>query len=426
MNKNYTLKITLAMLVAILISIVSFVGVYKGKSLMKDYSLGKDLSQRYVARYTVVEEEKEDNATDGEEENNDEENAENKEEVKEESPEEKNKKFINSKNIIEKRLASMRAEDFEVRLEDDGTIEIEVPTSIDTSILNEIMSKGKIEIKNISSGEVIMDSSAIKSASTSVDSTTYIKPMVLLNVKFTKEAKEKVKSMDGNYTDSEGKTTKATYAITIDGQTLYSDSSTPGAFIESAKNGSLDLVVGSQGSDEDISDSTQIALVRVAQLNNGTLDVEYKIDTMDAVKSNINVKAIILAGIIISGILFVYALIKFKNRAVLPMLSIVGMVAALLLTLRYTNVKITLFSILGIGLITLLNYILVIKSLKGEKSFKTNMLEMIKMIVPCVIVAIVFCCSPYIQVSSLGMTMFWGLIVLGIYNLLITRVLVDK
>ena len=56
MKKNYTLKITLAMLFVVLVSLVSFVGVYKGKNLVKDYSLGKDFSNRKVAIFSVKEE----------------------------------------------------------------------------------------------------------------------------------------------------------------------------------------------------------------------------------------------------------------------------------------------------------------------------------------------------------------------------------
>jgi hypothetical protein len=55
-KKNYTLKITLAMLFVVLVSLVSFVGVYKGKNLVKDYSFGKDFSNRKVAVFSVKEE----------------------------------------------------------------------------------------------------------------------------------------------------------------------------------------------------------------------------------------------------------------------------------------------------------------------------------------------------------------------------------
>ena len=76
MKKNYTLKITLAMLFVVLVSLVSFVGVYKGKNLVKDYSLGKDFKERKVAVFSVKEQTNSENTTDknteSETENNDE------------------------------------------------------------------------------------------------------------------------------------------------------------------------------------------------------------------------------------------------------------------------------------------------------------------------------------------------------------------
>ena len=40
--------------------------------------------------------------------------------------------------------------------------------------------------------------------------------------------------------------------------------------------------------------------------------------------------------------------------------------------------------------------------------------------------AIVFCCAPYLQLATLGMSIFWGIIVMFIYNIVITKVLIDK
>ena len=80
MKKNYTLKLVLAMLIVVLVSLVSFVGVYKGKNLLKDYTLGKDFRQRKVATFSVVEEEStttsEENTTDETTENQTEESTE--------------------------------------------------------------------------------------------------------------------------------------------------------------------------------------------------------------------------------------------------------------------------------------------------------------------------------------------------------------
>ena len=102
------------------------------------------------------------------------------------------------------------------------------------------------------------------------------------------------------------------------------------------------------------------------------------------------------------------------------------MVATILLVLRYTNVRITLFTILGLAIIVIINYIIILRTLNSDKSFKENIVSEFNNLIPCMIVAIVFCCAPYLQLASFGMTIFWGLIIMCIYNALITRIFVEK
>ena len=140
MKKNYTLKITLAMLFVVLVSLVSFVGVYKGKNLVKDYSFGKDFSNRKVAVFSVKEETTTQNNTENSatsDENTTNENTTNENTTNENTTSEnttsenttsenttsentadensntenqendKKKNYENAKNIIERRLASL-------------------------------------------------------------------------------------------------------------------------------------------------------------------------------------------------------------------------------------------------------------------------------------------------------------------------------
>lgn len=153
MKKNYTLKITLAMLFVVLVSLVSFVGVYKGKNLVKDYSFGKDFSNRKVAVFSVKEETTTQNDTENSatsDENTTSENTTNENTADENSNTEnqendKKKNYENAKNIIERRLASLSSNEYDIRLdEDDGTLVIEVPTSMETSYITELVSKGKV------------------------------------------------------------------------------------------------------------------------------------------------------------------------------------------------------------------------------------------------------------------------------------------
>lgn len=453
MKKNYTLKVTLAMLFVVLVSLVSFVGVYKGKNLLKEYSLGKDFSDRKVATFSVKEDTTteettaEEQNTENEETNTEEQNTENEETNAEETNTEeqnteneganseeqkdenvqtdKQKEYKDSKNIIEKRLAAMNSEEYDIRLnESTGNLVIEVPSDLDASYLSEIVSKGNAQILNQSTNETIIETNGFKNASARIDSTSYTKPVVLLSIKFTNDAKKTFKNVNTKYTDSEGKESEATFAFTLNGETLYSD--TAESFANTAKNGSLELVLGQEDDEENLEDDYQSALALVSIINNGEISTDYQLDSVKIVSSNINIKTIIIIVAIIGLIMLVYAIYKVKKKGILPVLSLIGLVATILLVLRYTNVKITLFTILGLAVIVLSNYILILKTLSNDKTFKQNFIEMLNILVPCLIVAVVFCCSPYLQLSTMGMTIFWGIIVMFIYNAIITRILIDK
>lgn len=454
MKKNYTLKIVLAMLFVVLVSLVSFVGVYKGKNLLKEYSLGKDFSDKKVVTFSVKEDATtEEQNTENEEANSEEQNTENgtnetntteqntensteeqnneKEEANSEEQKNENvqtneqKEYKNSKNIIEKRLAAMNSEEYDIRLnERTGNLVIEVPSDMDASYLSEIVSKGKAQILNQSTNETIIETNGFKNASTRIDSTSYAKPVVLLSIKFTNDAKKTFKNVNTKYTDSEGKESEATFAFTLNGETLYSD--TAESFANTAKNGSLELVLGQEDDEENLEADYQSALALVSIINSGEISTDYKLESVKIVSSNINIKTIIIIAAIIGLIMLIYAIYKVKKKGILPVLSLIGLVATILLVLRYTNVKITLFTILGLAVIVLSNYILILKTLSNDKTFKQNFIEMLNILVPCLIVAVVFCCSPYLQLATMGMTIFWGIIVMFIYNAIITRILIDK
>lgn len=455
MKKNYTLKLVLAMLVVVLVSLVSFVGVYKGKNLLKEYSLGKDFSKRKVATFSVKEEQQEEsnseeNTSENSEENKTEENAtensvENQENTTENNSEEqkesnnsenneskvvltqeqKKENYKKAKENISKRLTAMKSEEYDIRLnEDTGNLVIEVPENIDTTYLAQIVTKGKVQIKNTSSSEVIVDGNAFKNASARMDSATYSKPIVVLNMKFTKDAINKISSANTKYTDSNGAEDDATFAVVLDDNTLYSDKAT--SFISSAQKGELDLVMGENDEGKNLEEDYQRALAITAIMKCGEISVEYETESINLIDSDINIKSIVIISIIIGVLMLIFAIYKFKAKGILPVISLVGLVATILLVLRYTNVRITLFTILGLAIIVLINYIIILKTLNSDKSLKENIVSAFNNLIPCMIVAIVFCCAPYLQLASFGMTIFWGLIIMCIYNSLITRIFVEK
>ena len=285
-----------------------------------------------------------------------------------------------------------------------------------------MVSKGKVQITNVSTSEVIVDTNGFKDASATIDKTTFTEPVVRIKIKLTKDAKNALKNASTKTTDNEGNESEVTFRLAIDGTKLYDDTAT--SFIKSAENGVIDLIMGQET--QELEQVYEVALIRVAQIKNGELSSNYEQDSLQIVSSNINTKSIIIISIVIAIIMLAYAIFKFKKKGILSVISLVGLLASILLVLRYTNVKITIFTILGLAVILIANYILILKSLENEKTFKENITEILNVLIPCIIIAIVFCCAPYLQLATLGMTIFWGVIVMFIYNAIITRILLDK
>ena len=455
MKKDYTLKLVLAMLVVVLVSLVSFVGVYRGKNLLKEYSLGKDFSKRKVATFSVVEkddetatqtaENQESEQTESEEdegesqseeqsnENKENQATENNEQKQPLSQKDKEKNYNAAKNNIAKRLTAMKSEEFDIRLnEEDGKLVIEVPESMDTNFISEVVTQGKVEIKNTSTNEVVADGKVFKDASAALRDETFsigmqqvTKKIVVLNMKLTKDGKKKIVEANPKYTDSEGNEANAEFGIVLDGETIYSDDAS--SFIDTVeKSGSFELYMGQNDEGEELEKDYQTALAITAIIKCGESPVQYQMDTMELISSSINIKSIAIIASIIGAVMIVFALYKFKLKDFLSSISLIGLVATILLVLRYTNVKITLFTVLGLAIVTLVNYVIVMRTLNNKKKLSENFMKVMDLIIPCIIVAIVFCCSPYMQLASFGMTMFWGLIVMCLYNIAIVRIFVEK
>ena len=455
MKKDYTLKLVLAMLVVVLVSLVSFVGVYRGKNLLKEYSLGKDFSNRKVATFSVVEkddetatqtaENQESEQTESEEdegesqseeqsnENKENQATENNEQKQPLSQKDKEKNYNAAKNNIAKRLTAMKSEEFDIRLnEEDGKLVIEVPESMDTNFISEVVTQGKVEIKNTSTNEVVADGKVFKDASAALRDETFsigmqqvTKKIVVLNMKLTKDGKKKIVEANPKYTDSEGNEANAEFGIVLDGETIYSDDAS--SFIDTVeKSGSFELYMGQNDEGEELEKDYQTALAITAIIKCGESPVQYQMDTMELISSSINIKSIAIIASIIGAVMIVFALYKFKLKGLLSSISLIGLVATILLVLRYTNVKITLFTVLGLAIVTLVNYVIVMRTLNNKKKLSENFMKVMDLIIPCIIVAIVFCCSPYMQLASFGMTMFWGLIVMCLYNIAIVRIFVEK
>ena len=462
--KGNKLKIVTITLAIILVCLVSFIGVYvqvqnRMENKVKDYSLGMNLKGARVLTLKVSEEAETvvkdaegnviENATDEEIETNGYVKGEepiNKEEVLNEE------NYNKTKRILEERLKKLSVQSYNIKVNtQDGTIVLEVPEDDNTDyIVSNITEVGEFAITDSEdTNNVLMDNNDIKTSKVLYNSTTS-GTTVYLDIEFNKDGTKKLEEISKQYAtigessedaSADENTTEESEAVNneeetqkkitmaIDGSTLISTS-----FDETITNGTIQMSMGSATTDtsklqENIRNVTTITTL----LDTGKLPIEYTVEGNEFITSNITNDTILKIAIIsavILGIALIALIIKYKSLGLLSAISFAGLVAIYLLIIRYTNVVVTLEGICGILLIVILNYILNVNTLKKIQEYddisnaiKDSFIDFLLKIIPVCIISIVFCFIQWISINSFGMIMFWGIAIILIYNMIVTRTL---
>ena len=424
------IKILTIVLLIILVSMIGFFGIYKQNknqmsNVVKDYSYGMNINGARTIKLKL--------------------NDENNEELKTEE------NYNKAKKIIEKRLKSLKVEEYNVALNTKtGEITIEIPENSNTdTVVSNINTVGKFEIIDSETKEVLLDNADIKASSVLYNSSTS-GTTVYLEIAFNKDGKNKLENISKTYIPSKEDNTTTETTVTEDENTNDTTESTSStekkitmkiddeeimstSFDEPITTGKIQLSVGTATTDRNtlqdyISQAQNIATV----LDSGNLQIKYDIEKNQYILSDINEQeltniAIIVAVIATIGIIAL--IIKYKSRGLLTGISYVGLVALYLLLVRYANVVISIESIFGVITMLILNYIftfiLLDNIVKKENAVNKATLETYKKffnrIVPICIMVIAFCFVKWIPMSSFGMISFWGLVMIAIYNAVITR-----
>lgn len=434
MKKNGVLKLTILIISIILIALISFVGIYKKdgssiKNVLPDYILGKELNGSRLISFVAHEHSNETEAETTEEtEESTEEETENKESLLTEA------NFELSKSIMQKRLNKFGIDSYDIRVnKENGTIALEVTedTIID-DILIYLYSQGRFEILDTESEEVLIDNSNIKEVKTMYYNGTE-GTNVYLDIVFDIEGKAKLEEISKTYvetTDEEGNKTQKTVTIKLDDETI-----TTTYFGQTMSNGELPLTIGSETKDtatlnQYIQQSEQIAIL----LNNGLFPIEYEVNTNDYIAPIIDktvLKTIEISAIAILVILHLYLLFKFKTNGIISAIAMLGYIALYLLVVRYTDTVLSLEAMGAIGIATILEFIFlheVSRKLNNDKIntdsvVKQELIKNIQIQIPLYIMAIIFVFANWEIIRSFGTSLFWGLIILVIYNFTFTRML---
>ena len=412
-NSKISLKILgriLTIIIIMLVSLGSFVGIFKleqnaMKNIIPDYELGMDL---YGARHIVAKVD-DTNAEDLLTYDN----------------------YIKSKEIIEERLKFLEISDYLVRLDDaTGAIDIEIPEDATTDYFVEYTGmQGKFTMTDDETSEVLLDNNSLKKASiqygTSSAGTT-----VYLVIEFNKEGSSKLQEVSKTYiksTDSEGNDTTKKVKMSIDDQTIMTT-----YFGEEMTDGIMQIPLGTTTNATDIQNYLKQASNISVFLNTEPLPIKYSVDInrfeySDITENTLKIATIVLASIF--AIMLIYMIIKYKENGILGALANVGFLAILLLAIRYGKVTLTITGIAGIAIATIIEYVitmLVIKQYNKDtdeatvnKNVNNVMSNSAKTIAPILIMSVIFALIKWEQIASIGMVLFWAILLMIVYNAII-------
>lgn len=445
--KNNTLKIILAILVIILISLISFVGIFvkdknRMKNILPDYELGMDLAGGRVFNIKIDDTvnteyyDKDGNKVDSSSIEEGKEDEYTKKEVPVNAKELLNDdNFEKAKKIIEDRLIMLGVTEYEIRKDSvAGEIYVTIPENKYTdTIISQMTTRADFKIIDTDDKQELLTKDRIKDVKVGYGNTS-TGTAIFLNIQFDKEGTDKLREISQKYistTDEEGNETKKQVDLVLDEETLLST-----YFDEEIKDGLLQLSMGSTSSaqtNEQLQEYLNQASNLAVLLKTDTLPLTYKLDTNLYVQSELTndvLQMLLIITLIVSAVVAILTIIKYKKLGLFSIISLIGYIAILLIALRYTNVVITIAGILAIILSAIMNYIYMIDIIKNKKkdvkSFKNVSIKFLGIYVPCLIISIVFSFMKYLQIASFGMVMFWALVIMIVYNLVITRVLISN
>lgn len=461
-------KILTIVLAIVLVTLVAFGGVYiqtqnRMENKVKDYSLGRAIEGARIAEIKVAQ--------------SDEDSGEQNTELLTEE----NYKIV--KKTIENRLNKLNIEDYTISLnKQDGTIRVEFLEDENTdSYVYYLTAQAKVQIdekaeesetdtntENVTATELISDE-MVKSAKYSYTQNVDGQYQVSLEITLTDEGQAKIQELSGTYaflateideiesaeeeSEEETENTEGT-----DTEETAEDANTESENTENQETQEQTKKIASltiAGTEYDItkidknkitvtigtptsnttSANNNIAIAAELEMliNAGKYPIEYELTANRYVYSSISTEQLIYFGIAVLAITVIILLIfiiKYRKRGLLTSISYIGFVSLFLLILRYANVTITIEGIGGIIIVMIINLAFIKTILTRMKKMKMldeainyTYKNVFSKLIPVIILVIVFCLSGWANLSSFGMAMFWGLMLMAIYNILVTKTL---
>lgn len=428
------IKIITIVLAIILVTLVAFGGVYiktqnRMENKVKDYDFGRDLNGGRVVELKVAK--GEDSKT-------------NLEDLTVEN-------YETVKKTIEKRLNNLGAQDYTISLnKEDGTIIVELSenNATDTYVYF-LTADGKVQIKEKDTDTELLSDSMVKKVTYSYKVDAEGRYQVYMELQLTKDGQAKIEEIKNNYAifaseieeieaaeesehdheheDGEvveGEEVTAETEDTVETRKIAKLTIGTSEYdIDSIEKNIIKINIGSATSNStNVNNYINVAAELALLINSGKYPVEYEIQDNRFVYSDITNEQLMyfaIAVAVIVLIVFIIFIAKYKTKGLLASISCIGFISVLLLLLRYTNVNISIEGIAGIILVLSINFMINENILNGSIDYKKTVLNL----VPVAIITLVFGFAKWSNLSSFGLIMFWGLVLIAVYNLVVTKTL---
>ena len=488
MKKVKILTIVLAIILVTLIAFggIYLPTQNRMENKVKDYELGRELDSQRVIELKIKESTSTDSENSSSDENTETDSSKETEKSEETTSTENElteKDYENAKKIMEKRLQALGAQDYTISLDkENGIVRVELAENDNVDMyIYYLYASQKITIKDTDSKYILLNDDMIKGAKYSYSNDSKGAYQVYEEIELTKDGQAKINELLNDYallatdvteienakkasesestktestseentestenkdeqntestetqstteeTSSNSETTKKTAKLYVN-DTTYD--------ISKIEKGKITVKIGASSTNttsvnNNISKAAEIAMLE----NAGKLPADYELDTNRYEYSSITQKEIIYFAITMLAILVITLLVYcviYKKSGILASISFVGFVASFSLLIRYTNVAISIEGISAIIIVMIINLIINREILSKTKKMnlvneavKATYKNVYLKLIPVGILTIVFCLSKWESLSSFGMIMFWGLVLTAIYNVIVTRTLLN-
>jgi len=349
--------------------------------------------------------------------------------------------YEKTKSILTSRLIAIGAKQYNIRQDmKTGKISVELPDDANLElILGILMPRGTFQIVDDESKEILMDNSDIKDVAVGYAQMTG-GTAVALQLKFNEAGAKKLEEISKAYieieeveaneeTGEEGITQKY-ISILIDGQTYKTT-----YFADTLSTGELSIYTGTASTQTELQTYVKQISTIVAVLKSGEIPITY-VGTYDTLVAPIGQNEFKIFTYSMAGLLalvLIVLLAKFRVQGIYAFILGIGYISIFSLIIRLVDTTLTYEGIMGIIIAGLLNYLFIYmmllnmkkEEIKSKEAMKNTLITFTRRLIPIYIIAILFIFATSLNLNGLGGTLFWGALLIYVYNITVTKILIS-